>query len=128
MEEEEKEEGEVKEVETPKRNVRNTTRAEVRVKRCEDGRNERSERAGEGGRDRENIWNAQFEVQEGEISAFGEITEESYAHFAESRPKCRRQSRIGFEIALSPPSSSTFLFCRLSSAHSTAASLTFAWH
>lgn len=56
----------MKEVETPKRNVRNTTRAEVRVKRCEDGRDadEGGERAEEGAKDCENIWNAQFELQE----------------------------------------------------------------
>lgn len=103
----------MKEVETPKSNVRNTTRAEVRVKRCEDetqAREEREDGGGGGGRQGSRKYlERSIRGTGSETSVFGEITEESYAHFAESRPKSRRQSRIGLEIALSPPSSISLL-------------------
>lgn len=93
---------EAKEVETPKSNVRNTTRAEARVKRYSRNVGERSERTGR--RAGKIFGTLNSRVQEAKISASGEITEESYAHFARAA-RSRQQFRIGLEIALSPPPS-----------------------
>lgn len=71
-------------MENPKSNVRNTARAEVRVKRC--SRNAARGRGSgweEGEEDRERIFGTLNSWGTGsEISPFGEITEESYVHFA----------------------------------------------
>lgn len=120
---------EVKEVETPKSNVKNTTRAEARVKRYGRSAGERSERTERAGKIFGTL-NSRYRKRE--ISASDEITEESYAHFARAA-RSRQQFRIGLEIALSPPPSLSslpllHLFCRLPSALSSAASLTLARH
>lgn len=91
------EQKETKGVEIPKSNVRNTTRAETRVKRCSRNVGKRCERVEEGWKGPQRYlerFNSRFQTKSEIYQLLGKITEESYAHFARAA-RSHRQFRIG---------------------------------